>query len=173
MSTRGPNAASHGANSFFGVINIITKSGADLPANSVIASHGSGRNELFYRHAGVADSLNYRVTAGYRQDDGLDDRNDFKRTRLLNAALEYRVNPTNNVAFEFGAAEAARGEGDINEDNQVFLPRTKQVNNYYGLVRWNHQWSDTSDIQLQAYYSCDSSDDPVTSANLRDRKAHV
>ena len=165
--TRGPNAASHGANSFFGVINIITKSGADLPANSVIASHGSGRNELFYRHAGVADSLNYRVTAGYRQDDGLDDRNDFKRTRLLNAALEYRVNPTNNVAFEFGAAEAARGEGDINEDNQVFLPRTKQVNNYYGLVRWNHQWSDTSDIQLQAYYSCDSSDDPVTSANLR------
>lgn len=165
--TRGPNAASYGANSFFGVINIITKSGADLPANSVISSHGNGRNELFYRHAGVADSLNYRVTAGYRQDEGLDNRNDFKRTRLMNAALDYRLNSTNNIVFELGLAEGARGEGNIKEDNLILLPRTKEVNNYYALVRWHHQWSDTSDIQLQAYHSHDSSNDPVTSSNLR------
>jgi iron complex outermembrane receptor protein len=165
--TRGPNAASYGANSYFGVINIITQNPAEVSNNRIVATHGNGRNEAFYRHAGKIDDLNYRVTAGYRQDDGLHDRNDFKRTRLLNAQADYQVNTNNSLAFEFGLSDGARGEGDINQDPFIFVPRTKQINNHYELIRWRHNLSDDSDFVLQAFHNYDRSDDRTTSVNLR------
>lgn len=164
--TRGPNAASYGANSFFGVINIITQSPDSLPANSILATHGNGRNEVFYRHAGKVNNLSYRITTGYREDDGLSNRNDFKRTRLLNAQADYQVNDRNSLEFEFGLADGARGEGDINEDPIVFLPRTKKINNHYELIRWRHNLSDESDFSLQGYHSFDRSDDKSTSIDI-------
>ena len=169
--TRGPNAASYGANSYFGVINIITQNPSEVASNSVLATHGNGRNEVFYRHAGRLNDLNYRFTTGYRQDDGLDaqgadDRNDFKRTRLLNAQADYRINDKNSLEFEFGLADGARGEGDINEDPFVFLPRTKQITNHYQLIRWRHNISEQSDFLLQAFHNYDRSDDKTTSADL-------
>ncbi len=165
--TRGPNAASYGANSYFGVINIITQTPDETPANSVVATHGSGRNEVFYRHAGKLDALSYRFTAGYRQDDGLDDRNDFKRTRFINSQADYRINLKDTLEFELGIADGARGEGNIENDPFVFLPRTKQINNHYALIRWRHHISDTSDFTLQAFHNYDKSDDETTSVNLR------
>jgi iron complex outermembrane receptor protein len=165
--TRGPNAASYGANSYFGVINIITQHPLDAPINSIIATHGNGRNEVFYRHALKADNFSYRISAGYRQDDGLESRNDFKRTRLLNVQADYRMNDNNNLEFEFGMAEGARGEGNINEDPFIFLPRTKQMNNHYQLIRWRHNINEESDFLLQAFHHYDRSNDQTTSVNLR------
>lgn len=165
--TRGPNAASYGANSYFGVINIITQTPFETSGNRVLATHGNGRNEVFYRHTGAEGDLGYRVTTGYRQDDGLVNRHDFKRTRLMNAQAEYRLNGTDNIDFEFGITDGARGEGHINEDSFVFLPRTKQINNHFGLIRWRHNISDTSDLTLQAYHSYDRSDDATTTIDLR------
>lgn len=165
--TRGPNAASYGANSYFGVINIITQYPSQVHGNTVVTTFGNGRKEAFYRHGGKLGDLNYRVTAGYRQDDGLDNRNDFKRTRLLNMRADYQVNNANNVEFEFGLADGARGEGNANEDPFVFLPRTKQINNHYELIRWRHNIAEDSDFSLQAFHSFDRSDDQTTSVNLR------
>jgi iron complex outermembrane receptor protein len=165
--TRGPNAASYGANSFFGAINIITQNPAENAGASVIATHGDGRNEAFARYAGKLNDLSYRVTAGYREDDGLEKRNDFKRTRLLNGQADYQLNTNNSLELEFGLADGARGEGNINEDAILFLPRTKQIDNHFGLIRWRHNISDTSDFSLQAYHSYDRSDDETTSVNVR------
>ena len=99
--TRGPNAASYGANSYFGVINIITQTPDQTASNNVHATQGHGRNEVFYRHAGRSDALSYRLTTGYRQDDGLDDRNDFKRKRFISAQTDYRVTPQDSVELDF------------------------------------------------------------------------
>ena len=165
--TRGPNAASYGANSFFGVINIITQNPSEVATNSIIATYGNGRNEAFYRHADKLGDLNYRVTTGYRNDEGLDNRPDSKRTRSLNAQADYRVNDRNSLEFEFGLADGERGEGNLDKDNILFLPRTKQIDNHYALVRWRHNISDDSDFSLQAYHSYDRSDDATTSVNLR------
>ena len=165
--TRGPNAASYGANSFFGVINIITQNPSEQAGATLIATHGDGRNEAFARYAGKLDDISFRVTAGYREDDGLDNRYDFKRTRLLNAQADYRVNDKNSLEFEFGIVDGNREEGsDIAENDPIFLPRSKDVANHYQLIRWRHELSETGDFSLQAYHSFDSSDDFVTSANL-------
>ena len=165
--TRGPNAASYGANSFFGVINIITQNPSEQAGATVIATHGDGRNEVFARYAGKLNDLNFRVTAGYREDDGLDNRYDFKRTRLLNAQADYQLDNKNSLEFEFGIVDGNReeGVGNIKKD-PIFLPRSKDVANHYQLIRWRHTLSDSSDFSLQAYHSLDSSDDFVTSADL-------
>ncbi len=165
--TRGPNAASYGANAFFATINIITKNPSELSGNTVLMTHGDGRNEAFYRHAGKAGDWAYRATVGYRQDDGFDHRNDFKRTRFVNVQTDYQINLNNNLELELGVVDGERGEGNINEDPTVFLPRTKDINNFHGLMRWKHQLSDTSDFQLQAYHSYDRSNDETTSVDLR------
>jgi iron complex outermembrane recepter protein len=106
------------------------------------------------------------VTTGFREDDGLRERNDFKRTRLLNAQADYRVNDQNSLEFEFGLADGARGEGNINEDAILFLPRTKQINNHYELIRWRHNGIEDSDFMLQGYHSFDRSDDQSTSIDI-------
>ncbi len=180
--TRGPNAASYGANAFQGAINIITQLPDGLTSNRIIATHGNGRNEVFYTHSGsnankesdTQKTLDYRVTAGYRQDEGIDNRNDFKQTRFMNAQANLNINLSNDVEFEIGIADGARGEGlirtidgDVVGDPIVFLPRTKQINNYFGLVRWQHQVSESSDLTVQAYHSYDRSDDSTTTADFR------
>ena len=165
--TRGPNAASYGANAYFGVINIITQQPSEATGNTIIATHGNGRNEAFYRHGGALADLHYRVTVGYRQDDGLDNRVDFKRTRFLNAQADYQINATNNLELEFGLADGERGEGDFIEEASLFLPRTKQTNNNHQLARWRHNVSDESDFLLQAYRAFHRSDVSTTSVNLR------
>ncbi|MDI1308657.1 MAG: TonB-dependent receptor [Methylotenera sp.] len=165
--TRDPNAASYGANSYFGVINILTQHPSEAEGNSVSISHGNCRNEAFYRHGGKLKDLNYRITTGYREDNGLDNRNDFKRTRLLNAQADYQINDTNNLEFEFGIANGTREDGNPDKDYVLFVPREREMFNHFELVRWQHSISDSSDFQLQAYHSTDRSNDNFTSTNLR------
>ena len=172
--TRGPNAASYGANAFQGTINIITQITDGLSSNRVIATHGNGRNEVFYTHSAKLNALDYRFTAGYRQDDGLRERDDLKRTRFINVQADTTLDLTNAIEIELGLADGTRGEGmirnidgDVIGDPFVFLPRTKQINNYFGLVRWQHQISETSDLTVQAYHSYDRSNDSTTSVDLR------
>jgi iron complex outermembrane recepter protein len=167
--TRGPNAASYGANSFFGVISIITKDAKELAGSSVRLTHGTGRNEAFYRYAGELEDVNFRVSAGYREDDGLDNRNDFKRTNILNLQANKRLDASNELDFELGLTNGDRADGELSKDNIFLLPRTRGFVDHYELIRWRHNVSDDSDFSLQAYHSFNSTDDPITTANLRAR----
>ena len=99
---------------------------------------------------------------------------DFKRSRFINVQADAAIDLANAIEIELGVADGARGEGvirtingDVIGDPFVFLPRTKQINNYFGLIRWQHQISDTSDLSVQAYHSFDRSNDSTTSVNLR------
>ena len=86
----------------------------------------------------------------------------FKRTRFITAQANAAIDLESAIEIELGVADGARGEGmiktvdgDVIGDPLVFLRRTKQINNYFGLVRWQHQISDMSDLSVQAYYSDD------------------
>ncbi len=164
--TRGPNAASYGANAFFATINIITQNPTEVSGSTALLTHGNGRNEAFYRHAGRVDGFAYRATVGYRQDDGFDRRDDFKRTRFLNAQTDYQVGLNDNLEFEIGLTDGERGDGTV--EDLILRPHSTQVTDYHGLVRWKHRLSDTSDLQVQAYHSRERTDDTVTSASLKD-----
>ena len=165
--TRGPNAASYGANSFLGVISIITKDAKDSTGPSVRLTHGTGRNEAFYRYGGELNDVNYRVSAGYREDDGLDNRNDFKRTNILNVQANKRLDASNEINVELGIVSGERADGEKVKDKILFVPRMRDILNHYELIHWRHNISDDSDFSLQAFHSSNSTDDKITSANLR------
>lgn len=164
---RGPNAASYGANSFFGVINIITQSPSDQIGTSVSATYGDGRHEAFARYGAKKNDLSYRVTAGYRDDDGLDNRYDFKRTRLLNVQADYKLDSKNTLEFELGVVNGERDDDETINTIRYFEPRSRDINNHYELIRWRHNGSENSDFSLQAYHSMDKSNDEINSVNLR------
>ena len=169
--TRGPNAASYGANSFLGVISIITKDAKDSTGSSLRLTHGTGRNEAFYRYGGELNDVKYRVSAGYREDDGLDNRNDFKRTNILNVQANKRLDASNEINVELGIVSGERADGEEVKDKILFVPRMRDILNHYELIHWRHNISEDSDFSLQAFHSSNSTDDKITSANLRPRIA--
>lgn len=165
--TRGPNAASYGANSFLGVINIITLHTAETLGNSATITSGSGRRETLLRHGDKHGDLNYRLTAGYRKDEGLQMREDEKHIRLLTLRADYQLNERDQIEFQFGYNAGPRREGLLEEDDLVFLPRSKQVTSHFQLLRWRRSMEQNSEISIQAYHNYDKSDDFVVSADLR------
>ena len=165
--TRGPNAASYGANSFLGVISIITKDAKDSTGSSVRLTHGTGRNEAFYRYGGELNDVNNRVSAGYREDDGLDNRNDFKRTNILNFQADKLLDASNEIGFELGITNGTRADGEAAKDYVLFVPRMRDISTDYELIHWRHNVSDDSDFSLQAYHSANNTGDTFTTINLR------
>lgn len=164
--TRGPNAASYGANSFFGVINIITQSPSDQLGTSINATYGDGRHEAFARYGARKNDLSYRVTAGYRDDDGLDNRYDFKRTRLLNVQTDYKLDSKNTLEFELGIVNGDRDDDETINATRYFETRSRDINNHYELIRWRHNSNENSDFSIQAYHSMDKSNDRIDTVNL-------
>ena len=164
--TRGPNAASYGANAFLGTINIITQTPTGVVGNRVSLNHGNGRNEAFYHHSGKVSSLNYHVSAGYREDDGLSNRADFKRTNIINGRANLKISDIHDIDFQLGYAEGKREEGDTEPDAFIFTPRTHDISNHFELVKWNMHLSPKYDLYLQAFHTRDNSDDLVTTATL-------
>ena len=164
--TRGPNAASYGANSFLGVINIITQHASETQGSSVMLARGSGRNDTFYRYGGKLNDLNYRITIGHRVDDGLQRRFDSKRTDIVSARADYRATDQDELEFQFGYNGGSRQEGDPFPDALIFLPRSKDVQSHFQQARWRHSFSARSDFSLQGYHSYSRSDDLVSSVDL-------
>lgn len=165
--TRGPNAASHGANAFLGVINVITLHASESLGNSTTLTAGSTRKEIIQRHGAQHGDLHYRISLGYRNDEGIRDRDDTKHIRLLNLRADYRLSDRDELEFQFGFNGGPRQEGLLEEDPLVFLPRSKEVTSHFESLRWRRNLQPGSDFELHAYHSYDKSDDRVTSADLQ------
>lgn len=164
--TRGPNAASYGANSFNGVINIITQHPNEAVGSMISTTYGQGRKEAFYRHAGKLDDTSYRVTLGYREDDGLKHRVDFKRTRMLTAHANHRLGDHDELELQFGVTAGDRDEGEPIVDSLIFLQRTKQIDTNFQLAKWSHSFNDHNDISIKAYRAYSRSDDFFQTTDL-------
>lgn len=76
--TRGPNAAAYGANSFLGIINIITRHPFDTPGNTLSWIKGNEGYQRYYaRHGGSNDQGSWRLSVHGVEDQGFEiDSND-------------------------------------------------------------------------------------------------
>jgi iron complex outermembrane receptor protein len=75
---RGPNSVLYGDHAVGGVINIITRDGADIPETSLQASAGSyGAYDQNVVTSGKLDGLGYVATAGHQSGDGYRDRSAY------------------------------------------------------------------------------------------------
>lgn len=180
--TRGPNAATHGANSFIGVINIITRHSALEQGKFVSLSAGRGREEGLLRYGGRDGDLTYRLTVSARNDQGEDavihnatgdsgpytgdgaprpsqnyvwTRNKFddKQIRLLTFRADYQVNAADSLEFQFGYNGGRREAGEVLD---VYAPN-KQAQNHFEQLHWRRALDGGGELAVQFYHMVESS----------------
>lgn len=164
---RGPNAAAYGANSFLGVINIITRHSADARGGFARTTAGSaGLRDGVLTAGGGEDTIHYRLTAGYRQDDGFPKINDSWSSRILNGRWDYN-GPHNDLEFQFGYLDGPRGVGRIGSATD--FPRDQQITSRFEQLRWRYRLPGGDDVTVQVYHTHHEWDDqyqtlPITLA---------
>jgi iron complex outermembrane receptor protein len=164
---RGPNAASYGANSFLGVINIITRDPATVQGKLVSLTAGNVGTDATLRYGGRAGAMDYRTTLQLRGDNGytrdsdgrynntdVHSRTDNKRIGNLSFRGDYRPNSGDEVQLQFGYSGGGRGTGDFPGAYTNSNPRReKDVGSLFALARWQRDLGADSQFSLRAYYN--------------------
>lgn len=170
---RGPNAASYGANSFIGVINIITRHAAETQGKHVSLSAGRGREEAIASLSSKSGDLTYRITASARNDRGeaadinnpdlkgapssiwswTKNKFDDKQIRLLNFRADYQINLADSLEFQFGYNGGSRQSGEV---NGWYAP-DKQADNHFAQLHWRRALANGGEFSVQLYHMVESS----------------
>ncbi len=109
---RGPNAAAYGANSFFGVINIITKEPAQVSGVLVSAQAGEQSNGgAMLRYGGGSGDFRYRLSLSDQRRDRFDTQAEKTTTRHLDFRGDYRLSMTDDISINFAASRGDWRQG--------------------------------------------------------------
>lgn len=160
---RGPSAASLGANSTQGVINIITREpGVIGPDQVSVAQGGNGVSDLTGLFGANSAVMDQRLSLGYRADQGYDWSlmNDSSRTRLLSWRGNYHPNVTDNFDIQIGYSEASRGEGVVGRAASPF--RDTQSSYAYQQLIWTRALESADEIRVNYQHSHARFDDLQT-----------
>ncbi len=174
---RGPNAASYGANSFIGVINIITRHSADQQGTRVSVAAGRNRTEATAHQGGRSDNLTWTISASLRNDRGEDseihnptsqsfvwtkNKFDDKKIQRFNFRGDYQINLTDTLEFQFGYNGGPRQAGEVED---VFAP-DKIARNYFTKFNWRRALDEGGELSVQYYDATESSSAVLQDANL-------
>lgn len=149
---RGTAAASHGANSSQGVINIITRDASSVLGASVSILKGNGGMSDIAAHLGnTGEKLDYRMTLGYRADNGFDTTvlNDSSADRLANLRANYHPGSSDSFDLQLGYLEGVRGEGITGRRTDPFRD-TRTFSDFQQLT-WLHIRPQGDEIRVQYY----------------------
>lgn len=163
--TRGPNAASYGANAFSGIINIITRHPRDVSGTRTTVRRGNnGIEDWQFSHAGQSDRGALRFTAERRHDDGYDgDRDerygdhpqpDEKVIETFNVRASLDKGPRDSLEMLFGGK---RGTMELPKEKsyQEFASYQNQPgeksDRAFLQFRWQRQVSPDHAFKVQTY----------------------
>lgn len=161
---RGPNAASYGINSFFAVVNIITRSPLETLGDSITAYSGSrGDYRLYGQHSGLNGDWSYRASAstnavhGFDEDFYGEDRHDGHRSTMGNVFIQ-RETASSFFDLDIGAS-SLKGKVDPTEYESDSPTGSYDTNNPMRLVDREHikasyskQVSSAHELKVQYYY---------------------
>ncbi|MEW5967650.1 MAG: TonB-dependent receptor [Pseudomonadota bacterium] len=166
---RGPNAATHGANAFLAVINIITKDPSQTPGSFASMQLGEqGMAGVTLRHGGHSGDWRYRLTLSVQDRDRFEtdarvDATGLKifeqtRTSLLNGRADYRVSSTDELSVQIGLAlgdwQAGRLDvADPLKAEYLLEPRQQEVTNAFVQLRYRRVHSPEEEWSWQFYHS--------------------
>lgn len=146
---RGPSATLWGANSVTGVINIITKDPEDDPGLLLSQRVGTQHHlESTVRYSGaLSPDVHVSLTAGYRESEHARGTKDYCRVPKATARLKYRMGPDSVLHLFCGFSEQDGGVETTKYYGRSGI--AGRVN--YQMLRWNHSFSPTSDLQVQGF----------------------
>jgi len=164
---RGPNAASFGVNSFFAVINIITRHPADVQGARLEVRRGEdGVEDYHARLAQRAGALDWRLSLAGRADDGFEenrrrnnvDFTDSKRVDSFYGRSAWALDDNSSVELAFGRAGM---EAQQQYRPDFFLqPPVADRDNRFASLALDHDLSETHQLRIQASHSRFSRKEP-------------
>lgn len=157
---RGPNAASYGINSFFAVVNIITRSPLETLGNSMSAYSGSrGDYRLYGQHSGLNGDWSYRASAstsavhGFDEDFYGNDRHDGHRSSMGNMLIQ-KETANSSFDLDIGAShlkDKVEPE-DYGLDSYDINKPMRLIDREHIKVSYRQQVSAEHEIKVQYYY---------------------
>lgn len=144
---RGPSSASHGTNSFYGVINIITRDALSASGGNVSVTFGDV-SDVSARFGKAGEKFDYRIAAGSRSDSGIDNvaLNDRNETHLLNFRSNYHPNATDSLDVQLGRSNGEYGLGIIGRPEDAFRKTSSSSN--FVQMSWLHVWPASDETKL-------------------------
>lgn len=115
---RGPNAAAYGANSFFGVINIITKTPAQVAgAHASLQAGEQSNGGALLRHGGGSGDFRYRLTLSEQRRDRFDTQPEKTTTRHVDFRGDWQLSTADELSLNLAASRGdwRRGRGDVSD----------------------------------------------------------
>jgi iron complex outermembrane receptor protein len=162
---RGPSSASHGANSFYGVINIITRDPLSQHSDSVSATVGNAA-DASARFGRLGEIFDYRISVGRRSDQGYDNAilNDHNSTSVLNLRSNFHPNASDSIDFQLGNSSGVYGLGTLGRPEEAF--RDTSAQNGFQQINWLHIWPGNDETQITISHATDRTYDPYLCINL-------
>ena len=160
---RGPGGTMWGANSLNGVINIITRDPEEDQGLMVTGKAGSKnyREAVTSYSETLAEKFSYRITGGYREDEGTRGVHDYRRVPKGTGRAKYKLSDDTTLQFFAGV-----NESQIGLDVTNYTTRSNaHVRNNYEMLRFEHQFSNTSQLQIQGFFVADSACQQYTPDN--------
>ena len=156
---RGPSSASHGSNSFYGVINIISRDAADQSGTNLSLTGGHAR-DASVRFGNAAGNFDYRVSLGYRSDSGLDNAilYDRNNTGVFNFRGNYHPSAADSLDLQWGSSEGTYGLGIEGRPEDAFRNTTAASD--FQQISWLHLWPTGNESKLTFSRSSRRSRDP-------------
>lgn len=157
---RGPSSASHGTNSFYGVINIITRDALNQGASVSVTSGNYWVSDASARFGKSLEDLDYRISAGYRSDQGLNNSvlNDHNNTRVFNFRGNYHPNISDSLDVQLGSSNGVYGMGIAGRPEDAF--RNKTAESSFQQLSWLHVWPSNDETKLTYSHTARDSLDP-------------
>jgi len=146
---RGPNAATHGANAFLGIISIKTRQSSSdkgIYANISHGTNGIRKRTLRYGHAG--DRVDYKVTMESRENDGFASIPDTSEIKRAIFRSDIRLTNSDTIIAQAGISNL---EG---ENCCPFSPvHILKVENSFQQLKWLHKTSNNNELRFQMFHN--------------------
>lgn len=161
---RGPNTATHGANAFLGVINIITlKADEGAKAELELSSGSYDINDAYLRYRHEFEQQAFSISLLQQKDDGFDKkpedqmRNDSKTRRVLN--FNWQISPQRGTEIDSQLAiSQTKRLSDPDDSLNVQAPPVRDSDNVFLNTDIRHELSQEQSLALKANFRRNNSE---------------
>jgi len=154
---RGPSSAAYGANSFLGVVNIITRHPQDVPnAEAMVRSGENGVADAVGRLSLRGLGADWSWTAFHREDDGFDTNlkrgtpymDDMTATGAYGRGVWYTPRD-GQLTLALGGSRMEALQERLNDTSIYRSVPVLTSTSGYAMLDWDQPWGDSHRLQLQ------------------------